>query len=314
MRSSTGTMALAWGRLLRLPNVFTAQADVLVGLIAGGVLANSPMAAGAILLCSSSLYFGGIVLNDVMDLDEDRRDRPQRPLPRGEISIGRAAATAFGLLAIGVLMGLFSGFLVNRSAPAVVAIALTGSILVYNCLAKRSYFGPLLLGVCRFLNVLLGWSPILLLTPAAPAWYVFSTPVLTAAVTGSYVFTLSWIARYETVGLERLAARLWIFLLTVPLVLIQFLASRGTGPWLDTTRWFGFVLFGLLLIACTRVALRVWQNADAGSIGRTVGELLALILLVDATMLGVLGHGWAALSVLGLYIPLRFLRRWMYMT
>lgn len=314
MSASGGATVLAWGRLLRLPNVFTTHADVLVGLMATGVISESPATAGAILVSSSLLYLGGIALNDVVDLDEDRRERPQRPLPSGAISPGRAAAAAFGMLAGGVLTGLVAGYFAGSSAPPCLAIGLAGLILCYNFFGKRTAFGPLLLGLCRFANVLLGWSPAMLLSPAAGGLSALTTPLLTAAVTGSYVFVLSLLAKHETVGVSAAAAQRWAILPAIPLVWIGVLIARAGEDWFATQRWFGMALYLLLSLACMRVAVRVWRSATPQMIGRAVGGLLALIILVDATMLGVLGNGWAAAIVLGLYIPLLILRHWMYMT
>ncbi|HEY1068189.1 MAG TPA: hypothetical protein VGE52_18845, partial [Pirellulales bacterium] len=60
---------LSYMRLLRLPNVFTAMADVLLGafLVQDG---DFPWLACALLLLSSAcLYTSGMVLNDVYDIE-----------------------------------------------------------------------------------------------------------------------------------------------------------------------------------------------------------------------------------------------------
>ena len=41
-------------------------------------------------------YTAGMILNDVADLEVDRRERPERPLPSGAVS--RTALAAFGAL------------------------------------------------------------------------------------------------------------------------------------------------------------------------------------------------------------------------
>ena len=79
---------------MRLPNVFTAMADIFMGFwLTHETL--SPIGVFLLLLASSSfLYTAGMVLNDIFDLEQDRRERPQRPLPSGRIL--RPNATVIG--------------------------------------------------------------------------------------------------------------------------------------------------------------------------------------------------------------------------
>ena len=39
---------------------------------------------------STLLYAGGVALNDVYDVDIDRQERPERPIPSGRISLAAA--------------------------------------------------------------------------------------------------------------------------------------------------------------------------------------------------------------------------------
>src|SRR5688572_14330554 len=101
---------LAYLRLLRLPNVFTAIADVSMGLLfAQGV--SGPLETFLCLLAASSLlYLAGMVLNDVFDLEVDRQERPERPLPSGQIPLGFAKALGWGLLTLGLVAGVAAGW------------------------------------------------------------------------------------------------------------------------------------------------------------------------------------------------------------
>ena len=83
---STGGPLQAWLELCRLPNVFTALADPLAGaLLAGASWKNGPGLV-LLMLASGCLYTGGIVLNDWHDIEKDRVERPDRPLPSGRVS------------------------------------------------------------------------------------------------------------------------------------------------------------------------------------------------------------------------------------
>jgi 4-hydroxybenzoate polyprenyltransferase len=196
----------AWAQLLRLPNAFTAVADPLAGwLIAGGA---SPSLA-LIMAASACLYTGGIVLNDCFDFDEDRRERPERPLPSGHVP--RSAAWLVG--AILLLTGLVLAILADR---ALIGVALAAGILFYNAFAKHhAGLGVLTLAACRFGNLTLGLSQ---LHPAA-------------FILAAYVAVLSLIARRETTkpGLQIIVRRLLLNLIVLDAVLVVVFTANWLG-------------------------------------------------------------------------------------
>lgn len=145
----------AYLQLMRIPNVFTAQADVLAGyLISGPAGGSNPTTLFLLLLASSFLYTAGVVLNDYFDFEVDCRERPQRPLPSGKV--GRKFALSLGLflLSLGWLTSLAAG---PRSGLVGSLIVL--AILFYDGLTKdMPVVGSLNMGLCRYLNLLLGMS------------------------------------------------------------------------------------------------------------------------------------------------------------
>ena len=180
----------AWCRLLRAPNLLTVPGDPIAGyVLAGGVFAagqrlNVLLCAGASLL----VYCAGLILNDVFDLDEDRRRRPERPLPAGEIRPITAAIVAVVLLAGGYGLACLAGTLAS-----IVACALLVAVGVYNGGAKRiPVVGPINMGMCRGLSLLLGAAPVCQVGLKPPA-------VLAGAglLTG-YIAVVTFLARGET--------------------------------------------------------------------------------------------------------------------
>ena len=96
----------AWLELLRLPNVFTAVADVAMGYLVTQATLDALAAAGrALIIASAALYLAGMVLNDKFDATLDALERPERPIPSGRISAQTASRLGFGLLALGVVAG-----------------------------------------------------------------------------------------------------------------------------------------------------------------------------------------------------------------
>src|SRR5437868_8098899 len=76
----------AYAQLVRLPNVFTALADIGLGALATHALPGAWPTVVWLLLSSACLYCGGMVWNDFFDVEQDRRERPFRPLPSGRVA------------------------------------------------------------------------------------------------------------------------------------------------------------------------------------------------------------------------------------
>ena len=102
--SETPSWLQSYLALLRLPNVFTALADVAMGFFfvigaadqAGWAFSDDPQPSllpialwtlGLLAAASALLYSAGMVLNDVFDLELDREEQPDRPLPSGRIPL-----------------------------------------------------------------------------------------------------------------------------------------------------------------------------------------------------------------------------------
>src|SRR5437870_11652794 len=104
----------AYAQLVRLPNVFTAMADVLLGWLAAVALGTPGARWPSFLLllaASVCLYAGGMVWNDFFDVEQDRRERPFRPIPSGRITRGRAALAGVIALTLGVVLCWQAGIL-----------------------------------------------------------------------------------------------------------------------------------------------------------------------------------------------------------
>src|SRR5262245_2691300 len=139
----TASGLLAWLRLMRLPNVFTALADATMGYLFVQHSLEPLDAFASIAAASGLLYTAGIVLNDVFDIEIDRQERPERPLPSGAISLSIASVFGFTLLALGVIAGWLAGlvFAPDAAAPwrsGLVATLLAALIVFYNTWLKRT--------------------------------------------------------------------------------------------------------------------------------------------------------------------------------
>ena len=198
--STSRSKWLAYAQLVRLPNLFTAVADPLAGWFIAGATGSPLLLVGA----SACLYTAGIVLNDCFDYPQDCQERPERPLPRGDIGLRAAWTIGAALLVAGVALGGYA------------AIPLALLILFYDAVARRiAWLGPVTLGGCRALNIALGLGGL--------------TPVVVPVVLGIYVAGLSVIARREEVQpeLRRLVKRLLQGIIVVDAMLV----FAFTGDW-----------------------------------------------------------------------------------
>lgn len=190
---------LPYARLLRLPNVFTAFADIGVGICAA--IALSPQAidtsfivrAALLFFASGCLYLAGMVWNDYFDLEEDRRDRPFRPLASGTITLRTARLIGFVLLGLGLGCAALSGLHDDGWQPqgAIVGGLLIVAIIAYDARIKRTSGGPFGMALCRFLNILLALS---LADTASIPWM---TRLHLATTVGVYIIGVTWFARTE---------------------------------------------------------------------------------------------------------------------
>ena len=138
----------AWLELLRLPNLFTVPGDVLVGWCLMGGLAHGIWPICLTITASLCLYATGLLLNDVMDVRVDTRERPHRPIPSGRVSLR-------SVLAVTPVLGTLGIVLAWQNWPC--AAILLGLVVFYDVLAKRiPGLGVLTMGACRGVNVLFG--------------------------------------------------------------------------------------------------------------------------------------------------------------
>ena len=176
---------------MRPANMVTAVADILAGIAISGVLLSSidtPWAA-ILALCFSTacLYAGGIVFNDVFDAELDKVERPERAIPSGIITLKNATILGCALLVSGIILAsitnLTAGFL---------AFGVTCFALIYNKFGKHHpFFGPLSMGICRGLNLLLGIS--IVPEMLQQHYFVAIIPVI-------YIFSITMTSRGEVHG------------------------------------------------------------------------------------------------------------------
>ena len=290
---------LAFAQLLRLPNVFTAFADILMATSAVGLMGHHFGVVVHLLLTSGCLYLFGMVLNDLCDYRSDEKTQSFRPLPSKRVSRRGAIILAVVLAAL----GLVSVAIMPHHARELTGVAavLFLAIVLYDSVLKHFWVGPIAMGACRFLNVLLGsWA----FLPDSPVpWHL-------ASVVGLYIAGVTWFARTED-G----ASRKWHLLAaaTVMAVSVGLAATVPTHlPAGQSPVYFPYllVLFGFAVGYPVLAAIR---NPTPKSVRAAVKRSIFGLVFLDA-ILATAFVGWPGLLILLLLLPAIGFGRWVYST
>jgi hypothetical protein len=241
------------GRVSNLPTVWS---NCLAGwwLGGGGNFQKLPL----LFLGVSSLYLGGMFLNDAFDADFDRQRRAERPIPSDVISV--QAVWYWGLAWLGV--GALSLMAVSKTT-GVLALALLLCIIIYNATHKVITASPWLMGACRFWVYVIAASVSM---QGVNGWAIWCGTAL-----AFYVAGLSYMARRE--GLRGPISYWPLAAMAAPVfwaMLMDTGENRVPAIWLSL----------ILTLWVTRCVRPIFQAGEA-SVARTVSGLLAGIVFVD---------------------------------
>lgn len=283
--SKRNSAVIAWLRLVRLPNLLTVPGDAVAGYVLS-IGASAEFSAPVLWAAAAGLifYVAGLILNDLADVDEDRRNRPDRPIAAGLISTRAAWRAALAALGLGLVFCSASGW---RCLAAGCALAV--AVAAYNFLPRSGILPIILLGACRALNVGLGIASAG--AGNAAAW-------IGAGMVGLYVAALSLPARGELSG-ERPGFSAWLpmaALLTGGAALVlagdvsESAAARAAVPFLVAVGLSG---------AAARQLCRGPRSAAPAAVGSLIG---ALMPLQSALILASGGHGFAVAAAIAVML------------
>ncbi len=280
----------AYAALVRAPNLFSAPPDVLLGgalVAATGAVVSIPTLAG-LAAASVLLYAGGTTLNDYFDADIDARERPERPIPSGEVPRRMASILGAALLIGGVLVA----FVAAGVRAGLFAAALAAVVTLYDGVLKGGPAGFLAMGSARGLNVALGT------TAAASTLPLWALAVL--VVIALYIALVSYMAANEAATTPRgaVAAAAAGVVLAALAVLAAVVAVR---PPLAQSALAVALAGGFL--AWTGHALGpAYANPRPDTVGPAVGTCILALVVLDAAFAALAGVGWA-LATLAFLVP-----------
>jgi 4-hydroxybenzoate polyprenyltransferase len=322
-----------WAQLVRIPNTLTAAADSLAGfsLVAGPWLDESQVYGPLALigLASIALYWAGMVLNDVNDVEKDKAQRRYGPLVAERIPLSEASAAGWLLLIGGVAIAALASWWIRggqqdagpfvRWLPVSNAVVLAIAIKLYDSPIKQMIWGPWLMGLCRSLNFLLGASLGFSylgdithrMSDLAPGLWML------AFGHGLFVVGLTSAARKESMVVQsrmRLASSWSVS--AVGLFSIAFAAvfmSQEIYLRQSPTTWFP-VLVGLLAVPWALRAIRSIQSPNASILVPAIKQSILTIVFLDAAIALQFAGDKPGLLICSFAIPTFLMGRYFRMT
>ncbi len=283
MTLSTGVRAraTAYLSLARISNAPTVVSNVLAGAALASVTAPVTFGGTVLLAVALVLYYtAGMYLNDLFDLELDRLERPERPLPSGRLSRNEALGTTVLLFSIGTFCLSLLG-----TAPLVSGLILVLLIVLYDAWHKTNPLSPVLMASTRamvYVTAFVAFAPSL--TFALLFW---------ALLLGLYIVGLTYIAKTETDSLTGYwpAALLYLPALFGALVL----------------PWAGFWLPLVLALWVTYSASFIYLSRQ---VGQAIGQLIAGVSLLDALVILLFGTAGGVIWALLAFGSTLFLQRY----
>ena len=298
---------LAWLQLCRFAAVFTAMADIFLGYLLTHVEFDPELKFGMLLGASSCLYLAGMVFNDVFDRDIDAQERPNRPIPSGRVSVRAAAIFGASLVTLGLALAAVAG-----AHSLFVAGLLTVCIFLYDGFAKSTMVGPVVMGACRFLNVMLGASAPALDASLAAVWTLPQLHV--AAGLGVYIAGVTWFARHEagTSPKAQLAAAVGVINLGFAM-LVGFIMNWPNAPPDHQMR--AALALGLIALIINRRLFTALFDPVPAKVQGAVRTMLLSVIMLDASLVFFVQEDQSyAVAVALLLIPATLLSRFLAVT
>ena len=328
----------AFFQLVRFPAVFTILADCTMGFL---FTCSKPeekewIAFAVICVASVALYWFGMALNDIVDVERDSLHpvRCMRPIPSGSLTVVSAKRIALILLLIGTVSGCVLAWHYSAKLTIAALAGLITSIILYDYAFKSRWFAPLIMGLCRAFNILFAMS--VFYNPETVSGSGLACVLFAYCV---YIAGVTWYARYENAdeenawqpeeeseSEERRAPQApwtpvsWLSALTIGLGVLALMPLADIIPKenqyaifaQDPIRW--RMLIGVLSLMVGLRSLQTLLSNNPRAIGPIVGYCLMTLIVLDAIVVCLVQNPTASICIVGLLIPAILLNRLTYIT
>ena len=272
-------------QLVRIPGIFTALSNVMIGYFFS-LSETGVVSFPFLFLTSGMLFCSGMIFNDYFDLQIDKKERPDRPLPTKKISKQNA-------LLLGVIFLILANFFayVVGYYSLIISLIMTILIISYNYKLKFiSFLGIFNLSFIRFLNILLGFSILSITFDVIQ----YAIPI------GIFVGGISILAKNESDLIKPIYKKL-------NNIFILITIGSGSVLLINNFQIESLIFLGLFSI------MQLYALFEKKIQNQITLQLLSIILL-DAILISILVSFYASILVSLLIIPAYFIAKKLYFT
>ncbi len=209
------------------------------------------------------------------------------------------------MLGCGAIMAWLLGYLAGSSRPSVVATLLAAAVVLYDIVLKQTVVAPLVMGSCRFLNVLLGMSLAETTDTMLPrAWTAAEWTI--AAGIGIYIAGVTIFARTEAQKTSRRQLAIGLAIMSAGIATLAAGASHVGNS--SHYRWIVWLVIGAFIIVRHAPSI---LSAEPRVIQRSIRTALRTLIFLDAVVaFEAAPHSAGCLLILALFVPMLILEYW----
>ena len=282
--------------ILRPINCLMGALTILIGLLntRTGIPLNNLLIN--IILGVLTYFFlagAGMVINDYYDYEIDKINRPQRPIPRGSITLTQAKLLYIIYISIGIAISIFNVLIFRLSFFIIIIAVIFGLIgLLYAKWGKRSGFlGNLTVSVSFSIGMIYG---ALLNSSYVPIYiYSFFLTSFFLLLSREVIKGCEDIEGDKKEGVKTLAIRIGIkkstnLALIFASIAIAFYVFSFFSNIINPYLYFIFMVLGVLLVASS-IILMIRTNLDKKDFGKIslllkIGAFLGLLTFLLASI------------------------------
>jgi len=143
-------------RLLRIHNAFMGSLTVIISML---LWTQNLLLISTAILAYVFLASAGNVINDIYDLEVDKINRPDRPIPSGRISLNEAKIIYVLLVILGLIFCAIDSYLVNNIWPFIMGIIFAYVGFLYSAKLKiMGFIGNVTVGISFSIGFIYGWT------------------------------------------------------------------------------------------------------------------------------------------------------------
>lgn len=269
-------------RLLRIHNAFFGSLTV---LISGWLFSQDIIKLLLGVLAYITIAAAGNVINDIYDVEIDKINRPDRPIPSGAITIFEAKVVYVILVLTGLLASIISSILIMNPLPLIIAILFTIVGIAYSAKLKpMGFIGNITVGCSFSIGYIYGWVITGIMWDLAKLvtislFFIVSTTLLIAReiikgiedIHGDAVRNVKTLARVHGIPFASKVAALFLVVAIIAFTLLPFI--RVISIYFVPFMVIGDITAFLSLI----YVLRGFEGASKASLYAKIGAFTGLV-------------------------------------